>query len=258
MKNCIFCGSDGKLSNEHIFPAWLQAHLGIEKEKLEIAFYSEDPQTVRSLVYGSHLNGHVCQNCNNGWMSQLELAASPLLKEMLEGRVSRILTDDEIHSLGLWIFKTALTLHNANPYPQVIPEHHYHLAFERKAPAHCWISIAHLKDPLVQPAWIQDQNWLGAQLHFSGDELREKLKQTYRIIFGFGYFAARIIYFPLNLRLFPLEEGVQFIHPRYRNTPILWPPSRSVEDLWDLNSGMRILPPFSQLSIPSEELTDYE
>ncbi|MEZ4666557.1 MAG: hypothetical protein R3E39_01335 [Anaerolineae bacterium] len=258
MNNCIFCGSDKKLTKEHIFPAWLQRYLGVGKQELNIVFYSETPQTMSTTVYGRHLNRNVCQKCNNEWMSQLESAVGPLLKDMLENRISRILTDKEIHSLGLWVFKTALVLHNANPYPHVIPEHHYQLAIERKAPAHCFISIAHLKNRLAQPSWIQDQNWIGAQFHFSGDELRENLKQTYRIVLGFGHFAARIIYFPLNLNLFPLEDGVQFIHPRSRNVPIVWPPSQSVDDLWDLNSGVQISPPLSQLNNAHDELTDYE
>jgi hypothetical protein len=258
MTSCIFCGSSEKLTKEHIFPAWLQRYLGIGTQELNIVFYSENPQTMHSTVYGRHLNRNVCRKCNNEWMSQLESAVGPLLKDMLEDRISRILTDDEIHFIGLWIFKTALTLHNANPYPQVIPERHYRLAFERKAPAHCLISIARLKDRLAQPSWIQDQNWIGGHLHFSGDDLREKLKQTYRIVFGFGHFAARIIYFPLNLGLFPLEDGVQFVHPRSRNLPVVWPPSHSVDDLWDLNSGVRISPPFSQLNSTPDELNDYE
>lgn len=248
MKCCIFCGSSDKLTKEHIFPAWLQRYLGVGKRELNIVFYSENPEIVRNFVYGSHLNGHVCYRCNNGWMSQLESNIGPLLKDMIEDRISRVLTDVEIHLLGLWIFKTALTLHNANPYPHVIPERHYRLAYKRKAPTHCWISIARLRDRLTQPSWIQDQNWLGAELHLSGDELKEQLKQTYRIVFGFGHFAARIIYFPIGLNLFPLEEGVQFIHPRSRSSPIMWPPTHSVNDLWDLNSGVRISPPLSQYS----------
>lgn len=256
MKTCIFCGSSGKLSNEHIFPAWLQRHLSISGEKLDIVFYSENPQTMRSLTYGRHLNGLVCEQCNGGWMSQLEAAAKPLLIELLESKVPKTLTDTEVHTLGLWIFKTALTLHSASPYEQVIPENHYQLAFERKAPAHCFINIAHLKTPLSWPSWIQDQNWIGAQQHFSGDELKDKLKQTYRIVFGFGHFAARLMYFPLDLKLFPLEDGVQFIHPRSRGVSITWPPPHLVSDLWELNRGLVVSPPFPPPSFSLDELVE--
>jgi hypothetical protein len=256
VKTCIFCGSSKKKTNEHIFPAWLQRHLGIAGDKLNITFYSENPQMMRSLTYGKHLNGLVCEQCNGGWMSQLEAVTKPLLIELLDGQVAKVLTNEEVHTLGLWVFKTALTLHRASPYPLVIPDQHYQLAFERKAPAHCLISIARLKTSLAQPSWIQDQNWTGAQLHFSGDELKDKLKQTYRIVFGFGHFAARIVYFPLDLRLFPLEDGVQFIHPRYQNAVILWPPSRSIADLWELNNGLVVSAPFHPSSLSLSELAE--
>lgn len=255
MKACIFCGSSNNLTKEHIFPAWLQNYLGVSGKDLDIIFYSENPQTVRRLIYGSHLNSRVCQQCNGGWMAHLEAAAKPLLIELLEGK-TKIFTQDEVHTLGLWIFKTALTLHSANPYEQVIPKEHYRLAFEGKAPAHFFINIAHLKTPLSQPSWIQDQNWMGAQQHFSGDELKNKLKQTYRIAFGFGHFAARIAYFPLEPRLFPLEDGVQFIHPRSRGVSIIWPPPHSVSDLWELNSGLVVSAPFPPPSFPLSELVE--
>lgn len=233
MKRCIFCGEVRKRSNEHVFPKWLQAQLGIENVPMQLVRGSDKRNPYG---YKSHVAGSVCEGCNNGWMSELEQLARPRLTDMFTDQGIAALCDTEVHILSLWIFKTSLTLHSAGIFTQLIPDEHYRLAHDRKAPAHCRISIARLDPYLEQPGWIQSQNWLGIERHWSGKELQEQLKRTYRVVFGFGHFAARVTYFPLSVPLFPLEDGVQFLHP-YRTT-IVWPPHASIDNLWELDNGL--------------------
>lgn len=215
MDKCIFCDSNERMTNEHIFPLWLQRHMGIKKQDLEIAHhYPSGPQVLRKHVYDKHVNGHVCETCNGGWMATLEEKVKPTLTKMLENQQITGLSNREVGDLALWVSKTALALHNASPYEKVVPLTHYQLVPRGKAPECYWCHIAHLKTFLKQPVWIQDQNWVNANRFIPNHALKEELKRTYRIVYGFGHFAARVAYFPLSLRLQPLESGVQVIYPQ--------------------------------------------
>lgn len=61
----------------------------------------------------AHVNGEVCANCNNGWISSLEARAKPILtRHPLHGRIS----DDEALVLARWFAKTAVNLNVSQPY----------------------------------------------------------------------------------------------------------------------------------------------
>jgi len=51
--------------------------------------------------------GAVCASCNNGWMSDLEGRAKPMLETMLEGR-GRALHQEGQRTLAAWALKTAI------------------------------------------------------------------------------------------------------------------------------------------------------
>jgi len=255
MGTCIFCGTTGKMTKEHIFPKWLQLHLGVKKDPLEISFYSEKPETVRTLTYNTHVNRNVCAECNNGWMSRLETEAKPILLSLIDNNISHKFSDEQVHTLGLWIFKTVLTLHDVNPHPKRIPSRHYELAYKRTAPANFFITLARLKEQQKHPSWIQDVNWVGLpQSYYQNNETNEKIKTSYRVVIGFGHFAASIIYLPLDVKWFRYEDGIQFIHP-YKKI-ISWPPSYNLDTLWDLNNALLVSLQFSP-DMPSEKPSEY-
>src|SRR5260221_3187531 len=248
MSICIFCGKNRKRNREHIFPVWLQTDLGISGEELRI-FTGSQPELKRKLNFGSHLAGHVCEECNSGWMSTLETSARPIIETLLEDNNRRALSHTETSTLAMWIWKTVLTLHSASVDEKIIPSYHYELAFNQKIPGCFMIHIAHLENRLDTPSWIQNRNWLEAERHLSGDALINALRLTYRITIGFGHLAARVIYFPLKLPLFPLEEGVISIYPPAKD--IIWPPEISIEDLWEMDSGVVV-----RASFPESNLND--
>ncbi|MGH2922380.1 MAG: hypothetical protein ACRDKU_09965, partial [Gaiellaceae bacterium] len=49
----------------------------------------------------------VCESCNNGWMSELEKAAQPVLLPLIEGK-SKKLVPVEQEVVAVWAIKTAL------------------------------------------------------------------------------------------------------------------------------------------------------
>ena len=105
MDQCIFCGSNDRMTNEHVFPLWLQRRMGIGKQVLKIVSGPQD----REHVYNKHVNGHVCETCNNGWMATLEEKVKPTLTKMLENQKITGLSNREVGDLALWVSKTALT-----------------------------------------------------------------------------------------------------------------------------------------------------
>jgi len=116
---CWFCDrAAGKRSKEHIFPQWLLKHHGAMDERVHPirislplggAVASERGQ--RPLR--AHFNGEVCADCNNGWMSALEVSAAPILTQ--DPRRGEIAAEDAI-ILARWFAKTAVNLNVSQPF----------------------------------------------------------------------------------------------------------------------------------------------
>lgn len=114
-KACLFCGADGAsaLSKEHVIPQWLLKHLKLpEDDKL---FQGEASSANDTLVESPRIHssfnfvqGHVCEECNNGWMSRLEATAKPILVPLIDrGRTIESLAEEEAEIVGKWTCKTA-------------------------------------------------------------------------------------------------------------------------------------------------------
>jgi hypothetical protein len=112
-RQCLFCGSVGRLTEEHVFGDWLH-NLGFT-----------DPAGIREMIEDADLEnpviqiGHpfhrklriVCEPCNGGWMKGMEDAAKPLLIKMFNSNSSNVELDDADQlTLARWAFKTAAVL----------------------------------------------------------------------------------------------------------------------------------------------------
>src|SRR3954454_13509204 len=110
---CVFCGADGPLTLEHVFPDWLRPFLAV---------HGDEDGTHRRQVFRvggeetdrSHKGApatltvrSVCAGCNNGWMSRLEGRAKPFLETMLRGH-SRTYYAGGQEVIATWLVKTAL------------------------------------------------------------------------------------------------------------------------------------------------------
>lgn len=121
---CWFCDTKtGKQTKEHAFPQALLRHYNAENELVSphrrdfMGRLASDRGTfpIKSLTCGE-----VCADCNNGWMSQLEADAFPLL--------ANIPTTGEIEFeerllLTRWFVKTAVVLNVSQPYRLLVPQH---------------------------------------------------------------------------------------------------------------------------------------
>lgn len=116
---CWFCDrTEGTRSKEHIFPQWLLRHHDAMDERVHPIRVSLPLGGVVASERGerplrAHFNGEVCAVCNNGWMSALEVAATPILT--LDPRNGPISSDDAL-TLARWFAKTAVNLNVSQPF----------------------------------------------------------------------------------------------------------------------------------------------
>ncbi len=110
-RSCQFCGARGKLTREDIVPIWATnrlAELGHPREVqvfTRLAFPSSDRDFVKSWKarsYSALVARTVCENCNNGWMSNVEAGAAMSIKRMMgKGRIG-LSTDDQM-KIATWL-----------------------------------------------------------------------------------------------------------------------------------------------------------
>ena len=127
---CIFCGSDlaGCRSKEHVLPQWALDEFGLRDELTMPTHFSQSGQVLsdRLHTYNGMVAGKVCQNCNSGWMSRLEVENKDLITALARGRRDTLdLQDGAAVGLARWAFKTALALHAASNYRRLVPVEHY-------------------------------------------------------------------------------------------------------------------------------------
>lgn len=104
----MFCGAEGRMSEEHVFGKWL---LDFELETHPVVHAGGGINTLLSeqgpFVPFTQVVRAVCQSCNNGWLGQLEADAKEALTPVLHGRATE-LSVAAAGRVATWAFKTAL------------------------------------------------------------------------------------------------------------------------------------------------------
>lgn len=141
---CAFCGAAGS-SREHVWPQWIRKHayevVGVDHDN--VARYWTTMQrpgqaTVKlSKKVGngrlSLVGRHVCKQCNEGWMSSLEMRVAPLLRPMIEGEPTEI-GPEGVRVLRAWATKTALNFgYQAKGLEAQMPENAGRALFSARA-----------------------------------------------------------------------------------------------------------------------------
>lgn len=107
---CVFCGRQGPLSREHVWPRWMstvpelqtEGCVGVRRGPLNASGDTLGPMLGWQLTVRE-----VCAECNNGWMAAMEKAVRPVLTDLVAGRHIQ-LSEPEQPVLALWALKTAL------------------------------------------------------------------------------------------------------------------------------------------------------
>lgn len=220
-RTCIFCGNR-PVTREHIFAQWIQRLAGIEGSKRgSVTFHT--PGKAREKFFEAPPLGRtvkvVCAGCNNGWMSQLESAASRVLAPLFHGRSGR-LTKDDLALLSQWAFKTAFvidaaSLHAGGPLTPRADRH----AFKEN-----------LEPPEMSAVWLT--TWPGETTSWTahwGLELSERADAPSTAPNTYG---ATIAIFPIVLRTY--ATSVPAVHPDHVHDVLpgisrIWPVTQPLD-----------------------------
>ncbi len=156
-RHCAFCGSTANLHREHVFPEWLDKVLSkILKEDFPYPPHTKfrvRTQTGVTDRFGPSVDivtKRVCEACNCGWMSEIEMATQPILEPLMRaGSTSLSPADQAI--LSLWAAKTAMTVDLARSratHQRLVPESHCRELMRTKQPprrSEVWLA-AHTGD----------------------------------------------------------------------------------------------------------------
>jgi len=150
-RTCLFCGRSGRMSREHLWPKWAQETLDARRRTQPIQNTLHDGdgppyRTWKQPAFSATLK-RVCQQCNNGWMGDLEARVKPYARPMILGR-SIALGLDAQKSLALWSYLKCLlflavdeeqTLKRAmtKAYPAF-----YEMQTKGQLPPHCSVFVA--------------------------------------------------------------------------------------------------------------------
>jgi hypothetical protein len=121
-RSCIFCG-ESPVTQEHLLGKWARRFADRDHRNVVQVLEQEGVLNTKERRWMARAYdrraGVACQDCNNGWMSDLETKVSLLLDPpRLNGRT---LSPEAQTLLATWAVKTALTLNAAeDPRRQII------------------------------------------------------------------------------------------------------------------------------------------
>jgi hypothetical protein len=101
VRKCLFCDNSAD-SQEHLFSVWILQSL---KSKLE--FRQRRPGIPTRDFSSPPTVGHVCEKCNNGWMSRVEDRVKGVLGPLMHD-ISIPLSSKQQEAISLWAVKTAM------------------------------------------------------------------------------------------------------------------------------------------------------
>jgi len=215
-KHCAFCEvhlTRENRSKEHVIPQWLLDFLKVRKEKIQPTHFSNKGETlsIRQHTLEGLLAGQICEVCNNGWMSELEQNAIPILKPLMLGKsVVGELNDNERQILSRWTAKTAFALNSSSNYLKNVPSSHFqHIRLSNDSLPFKVSTYGqqHHEDRTFY--WIQSPTWLLNGNSDTISELANEFKNnSYKIAFQFGKLMLLISYIPFE-NIYPvLWKGI--------------------------------------------------
>jgi hypothetical protein len=150
---CVFCGNVGKLTAEHVFPAWTTnwvpgagtAAIRHEMHGRQAVNYEKRDLDVKSRA--------VCETCNNTWMAKLETRIIPILGPLMASTEPAVVHGRTHRLIAWWAAKTAAMLDTVHP-DRVIPIPAYQAIRHDREPAPStmgiWMGCYHIDE---KPDW---------------------------------------------------------------------------------------------------------
>jgi hypothetical protein len=102
---CAFCLGDGKLSKEHLISKPIRDLFGIDRSMMVASLDGRTGEISRPDELDKRTVRLPCENCNSGWMSQLEQDTAGTLRRWLAHPKVQ-LTADGMKHVSRWLVKT--------------------------------------------------------------------------------------------------------------------------------------------------------
>jgi hypothetical protein len=161
-RSCVFCGSPAD-SREHVFAKRLCKRAGAVRFPVIPGLFTEGKGTTTRKTH--HIEGvqvrHVCAECNNTWMNDLEAWFERRLGCLIEPGWPKLALPmieairPERDRLAEWLMKTAVTFSLATikaDLPVEFPEEVTTKIKDGTMPPNCWVDLAYSKLPTVGAA----------------------------------------------------------------------------------------------------------
>jgi len=152
-RSCVFCGSAAD-SREHVFAKRLCKRAGAVRFPVIPGIYTEGKGTTTRKEH--HIEGlqvrHVCTNCNNTWMNDLEAWFELRLGHLIEPNWPKLALPmienlkPERDKLAHWLLKTAVMFNLATLKGELPIEFTPEVMRKIKTgglPDHCWVDLAY-------------------------------------------------------------------------------------------------------------------
>jgi hypothetical protein len=259
---CRFCGATNRrITNEHVWPDWLHDYLPTSTHQGHSERWSSAAgrQRWRQPMLAATVRVF-CEDCNTGWMSDLEAEAKSIVGPMVIGEAVDLDTDAQ-RIVANWVAVKGLVAVQTSQVQQPIPKYHYRRVhhFQGAPPntMRVWIGRRlNLADP-VRPGEAQlfDSHLMPVTDVFRVFPMPANLER-YRseggvfngTIFQVGHFLALALQHDwpgLRARLEP--NAAAALLPIWPAGPdVRWPPPRPVDNLGDahkITQFLQIAPP---------------
>ncbi len=189
-KYCVFCArplAKSTSTREHAVPQWLLRLLKIENTSIQPAgwrsgqSYSRNPHPWLQLVVRA-----VCATCNSGWLSDLENAVKPLLRDLVVAQDCALATlgREEQTVLARWTTKTLFLIHRTTGIPTIIPPAAYRSLYDAPTQLPSGTHVFAFQDDGEHPVAIngmQSQDWTVHAPYRDLCDVRATLRNTCKV-----------------------------------------------------------------------------
>lgn len=123
MRACLFCGSSGPLTREHVVPRWVSQVY--EYDSGPRSYFTMRYPAERTSKHVDYIAKVICKRCNNTWLADLEGRAQTLLTDRIRGHPAWLKVDDKV-TIATWAVKTVmLMVRLSRDHFDTVPLEHY-------------------------------------------------------------------------------------------------------------------------------------
>ncbi len=130
---CIFCQQEGKASREHLWPRWAQGTFNEEERNRPVRHsiepHDRPPKSWDAPPFSATLKD-VCQQCNNGWMSQIETEAKVYAEPLIAGEEGLLIDVDAQWAISRWAYLKVLLFERVDKGQRLLAENRYREMYE--------------------------------------------------------------------------------------------------------------------------------